>query len=92
MTKKHILLWVAFVALSALSLVVEQTMWMFEWQGLLQFCAFAACLALGVLIVMQSRRKLLSAIMVAIALFIGQWWFFGMLIAFALWSINGFAP
>jgi hypothetical protein len=50
------------------------------------------CFLLACRIVFLSRVRFPSAALCLVGLLVGQWWLTGTLLAFAAWSINGFAP
>ena len=85
--------WIAFLALSILTWVAASFLWRFGSAGDLTLWVLAAlCLLLTCRIVFLSRVRFRSAALCFVGLAVGQWWLTQTLLAFAAWSINGFAP
>lgn len=90
---KNLLRWASFAAASALSLIVDRTLW---WLGqtywiLLSFLAISSGI-LAFRVLARTGLKALPITGVVLGLFIGQWWLFEFCVMTVLWSIRGFAP
>ena len=84
----------SFVALALLTWIVDEYLWSLErevYQGI-RYTLAATSLIVGALIVYRSKRKLLSAMLIALGLALGQLWLLKYCLEILAWSIHGFAP
>ena len=85
-------IWVAFIFISALAFVFGELGYAMPDYWIVLSILGLLSLALGLVLVMNSRWKLVSITAVLLALVIGQWRLLGFLIIPLLWRHGGFAP
>ncbi|TND04272.1 MAG: hypothetical protein FD120_1386 [Gammaproteobacteria bacterium] len=90
--KGRIALWAAFWLFSILTWLVDASTWMMDWRSTLRLVFAIISFSLGMSLLISKGRTLRSAALVVAGLVVGQWWLIKILVAFALWSVKGFAP
>lgn len=90
--KTRTALWTAFWLFSLLTFVVDLAPWIMEWRSAARLVFGIISIVLGLTILVTIERTRRSVLLISIGLIVGQWWLIKMLVAFAIWSIGGFAP